>query len=297
MKIRQLQYLCAVHKYGSMSRAARMLFISQPTLSVAIRDLEREYGVTMIVLEKGRVKFTSAGLTMVEGAEKILAMVDALSRQMSNLSEEVQEIRMGFSAAMSKQIVPRLMKTIASYEREHPKVKVRPVECQYNQQFAALRSGVTTLAFGFGKSSKVMEPDLEYIPLFETEIKLCVGPEHPLAKRAVVSLEEFEQENLLTFLMPDSRTNLAIFDWAKEQGREIEFHYYSQIGAVEELIRMGYGVALLVPSIYIRNPEIVTVAIEDAVILQYGIYYLKSRQLSKEELEFIELIRVLLSTQ
>lgn len=292
MKLSQLRYLYAVQQYGSISKAAQSLFVSQPTLSIAIKEMEKEFGVALLERDKGKVRFTHAGQTMVEGAEKILFMVDELSSQMRRLSQDITEIRVGFSAAMSKQILPRLMKSIEAFEAERPLVKIRPIERQYNLQFEALRSGITTMAFG--KNLQNFDPDLEYIPLLENEIMLCVGPGHRLAQREIVSMADFAEETILTFLKLDSKTNIAIHDWARAQGREIDFNYYSQIGVVEELIRLGMGVALLVPSIYIRNPDIVTVPIENAVKLEYGMFYLKNRYLSEAERAFIELTREVL---
>ena len=135
-----------------------MLFISQPTLSVAIKSLEEELDVKLLERSKTGIRFTEAGRAMVEGSEKILDMVEELSAQMRDMSEHTHEIRIGFSPAMSKQVVPMLVQQIDRFEARHPKCKVRRMERVYNQQFDDIEKGITTMAFG--KSLKIQDTRL-----------------------------------------------------------------------------------------------------------------------------------------
>lgn len=288
-----MRYICAVQKYGSISQAAKELFISQPTLSVAIKDLEEELNVKLLERNRKGIRFTEAGNVVVESASRILTMVDALTTQIRNMSGDAREIRVGVSPAMTKQLVPMLVQQIDAFEASHPRCTVRLMERVYNRQFDDIDKGITTMAFGKG----LQAPDsrLAYTPLWQSEVKLCVGKSHPLAQRKAVGIEDFIHEEILTFLNLDSKTNIAIMDWVKRQGYEINFHYFSQSGVVEELIRVGRGVALLIPKIYINNSEIVTVSIRDAVRLEYGVFYKKGRRLGSEELDFIDLVKKVLN--
>lgn len=293
MKLSQMKYIVAIHKYGGMNRAAEKLFIAQPTLSVSVKELEKELGICLIERNTGGIKFTEAGEQFVEEAEKILGMVDRLTGRMRSMSDNRYEIRIGFSPAMSKQIVPLLMIHVEKFMKKHSNVDVTMVERDYNKQFEALKSGKTTMAFGKGMKKK--EPELAYIPLMTESAKLCVGPMHLLADRKTVALEEIVNENILTFLKPDSKTNMAIYDWANQKGYKIKSKYYSQSSVVEELIRLGMGVALLPHRIYCNNPGIRYIEIEDPIMLEYGMFYVKRKGLNEEERTLISLIRDILN--
>lgn len=293
MKLSQMRYICAVCKYGTISKAAEKLFISQPTLSVAIKDLEDEFDVVLLERDKRGVKLTEAGNIMVEQATRILNMVDSLAKQMHEISQNTREIRVGFSSAMSKQVVPLLIQHIDAFEEKHPNVKVHLMERVYNRQFDDLDKGITTMAFG--KSAKPLPGGLAYTQLLESPLHLCVGPNHPLANRSSVCIGDFVQEEILTILNFDSKTNIAIMDWAKKMGYDINFQYYSQSSVVEELIRMGRGVALLVPKIYINNAEIKNIPIRNSVKLEYGMFFKKGRKLMEAEIDFIKLVRRVLN--
>lgn len=293
MKLNQLRYICAVHKYGSISKAAKMLYISQPTLSIAIKDLEDELEIRLLDRGKTGISFTEAGNVMVEEATNILSRVDALAAKMRSISGKEREIRVGFSAAMSKPIVPMVLRYVDKFEAQHPKCKICLMERIYNRQFDDLNAGITDLAFG--KGLKTLDTHLGYIPLLESEPKLCVGATHPLARRDIVDIEDFIDEDILTFLQFDSKTNLAISDWAMKRGYDISFHYYSQSSVVEELIRIGKGVALLIPKIYINNPDIIYIPVRNALQMGYGIFFRKDRKLCQDELDLIELIKNVLN--
>lgn len=295
MKLNQLRYICAVHKYGSISKAAKKLYISQPTLSIAIKDLENELGIQLLNRGKMGISFTDAGNVMVEEATNILSRVDVLTAKMRSISGKKREIRVGFSAAMSKPIVSMLLRYIDEFEVQHPKCKIHLMERVYNRQFDDLDAGITDLAFG--KGLKTLDAHLGYIPLLKSEPKLCVGAMHPLARRDVVDIKDFIDEEILTFLQFDSKTNLAIGDWAKGYGYDISFHYYSQSSVVEELIRIGKGVALLIPKIYINNPDIVNVKVRNALQMEYGIFFRRDRKLCQDELDLIELIKNVLNEE
>lgn len=69
MELLQLQYFRAIATYGSMSRAAQMLFVSQPTLSVTMTRLEESLGFSLFVRQKGKLTLTPAGLQFLDCAD------------------------------------------------------------------------------------------------------------------------------------------------------------------------------------------------------------------------------------
>jgi len=293
LNLNQLYYLCAIHKYGSISQAAREILVSQPTLTVAVHELETEFDIRLMERSNKGVRFTEAGNLMVENAKRILMMVDDLKVKMHDLSEDTKELRVGLTSAMSKQIVPLMLQPIEQFEATHPKLRIKLMERTYNGQFDDLEKSITRLAFG--KSLKKLDPTLAFVPLLLKEVMLCVGPSHPLAGQETVSIEDFKNENLLTNLMLDSKTNIAISDWLKKSGYVIPFQYYSQSSVVEELILMGRGVSLSVPRVYISNDQLICIPIENSVSFEYGVFYRKSKKLNPEEKAFIQMMKIVLN--
>ena len=77
--IKQLQYLVALHEHGHFGRAADSCFVSQPTLSAGIRELESLLGVTLVERNRRVVRFTTLGDQVVAKAHRLLREAEELS--------------------------------------------------------------------------------------------------------------------------------------------------------------------------------------------------------------------------
>ena len=86
MTFQQLKYALAVAKYGSVSLAARQLFISQPTLTEALRELEQEIGETLFLR-------SSRGMTATDEGRKVLGHAKQIVEQMRLLEDRYREGR------------------------------------------------------------------------------------------------------------------------------------------------------------------------------------------------------------
>ncbi|NLL75008.1 MAG: LysR family transcriptional regulator, partial [Erysipelothrix sp.] len=78
MELRQLRYFVSIVDLGSFTKAAEVLFITQPTLSWNIRKLEEEFGVTLLDRHFNGVQLTEMGTILYEGSRRNLNLVDSL---------------------------------------------------------------------------------------------------------------------------------------------------------------------------------------------------------------------------
>lgn len=86
MRIQQLLYLQKVVALGNMTEAAKELFIAQPTLSSAIKQLEKEMGITILIRGKKGVSLTEDGREFMQYAQQILDQVQLLERRYGDQS-------------------------------------------------------------------------------------------------------------------------------------------------------------------------------------------------------------------
>ncbi len=85
MKLVQLEYFCAVCRYHSITRAAEELYVTQPTISVAIRELEKELKLRLFHHEKNRIAITQEGEAFYRRAEAVLKETRAMVTEFSSL--------------------------------------------------------------------------------------------------------------------------------------------------------------------------------------------------------------------
>ena len=101
MNFRQLEYVVEVNRCGSINRAAQALFISQPALSSAIRELESELGFPVFVRSSKGIVCTAEGKRFLASAQQILRQVNEMRSGRSGAAEELPAILRGSSGRSS----------------------------------------------------------------------------------------------------------------------------------------------------------------------------------------------------
>lgn len=125
LDFRRLLYFCTIVEQGQISRAARILHISQPTLSQSLKELEDELGLTLIHREGGKWQVTERGQAFYLEAQRILTQVDDLAQNIRNpfarnadIFGEVRVGCSGFCLSFIRAILPRM-------EQEYPGIRMR----------------------------------------------------------------------------------------------------------------------------------------------------------------------------
>jgi LysR family hydrogen peroxide-inducible transcriptional activator len=120
--LRQMQYLVSLHEHLHFGRAASACFISQPTLSSAIRELEETLGASLVERTNRTVAFTSAGTTVVEQCEQILL-------QTREMVDSVQQYRVPLTGSLKLGVIPTIAPFlmpgfVARIRRKYPQLEL-----------------------------------------------------------------------------------------------------------------------------------------------------------------------------
>ena len=198
MELRHLRYFVAVAEELNFSRAAGRMYLSQPALSQQIRKLERELGVALFHRTKNHVALTEAGLVLLEGARRVLVLVEQTAREAREVGgAEARHLRVGFPEYANHTPVADALQ---AFRRRYPYVELEEHETftlqETLQQIDKLHRG--TLDVGFmlrPEEDEVVE--VEHVLDIELVATLPAG--HPLAGRDEVRLEELSDERLILF--------------------------------------------------------------------------------------------------
>ncbi len=109
MTLTQLEYFCAVCRYHSISRAAEELFVSQPTVSMAIRDLENELHVKLLNHQRNRISITSEGNLFYQKADDLLQQSRDLYSEFSSISSTARPLKIAIPPLISTVLFPRII--------------------------------------------------------------------------------------------------------------------------------------------------------------------------------------------
>ena len=193
MKLAQLRYFLEVYRLENLTQAANNLHISQPSVTVAIQELEHELGVSLFYRTKQRIYPTDAGHLFYNRLENIIGNLDHLARDMKNMISR-QIIKLGISPMSGSMLLPAIFK---SFQVTHPEIAFDFVEDSAPLVQKLLLDDQLDFAFLLG--APLNSTDIEFIPIQKCQYALCVHPEHPLSGREVISVKDIVDEPLALF--------------------------------------------------------------------------------------------------
>lgn len=143
MDFRELTYITAIADTGSLTAAAKKLYISQPALSQILFKIEQDAGVRLFDRSRYPIMPTYAGEIYLQTARKILALKDDLRHQLFDISNgESGEITLGIPTERAGYMLPRVLKR---FQEKYPKVRVRMIEDKGVKLLTALEKGEADL--------------------------------------------------------------------------------------------------------------------------------------------------------
>lgn len=169
MFLRQFQYLIALEQEGHFGRAAERCFVSQPSLSSAIKKLEKELGVPIILRDQKFQGFTAEGKRVVEWAKRLLSDRSAMFEELAIMRENLHgQLRIGAMPTSSPMlpIVSRL------FQENHPGVRIDIQFMGIDQLTLALKN--FELDAGITDLEELTDKRLETLPLYEEPLHLLL---------------------------------------------------------------------------------------------------------------------------
>jgi LysR family transcriptional regulator, hydrogen peroxide-inducible genes activator len=239
MELQQLRYVVAVAETGNFTRAAERCFVSQPSLSQQVINLEAELGQKLFHRLGRRAIPTEAGQAFLDRARQILADVETASRQFRDDPAFDRKIVVGMIPTLAPYLLPPLLQKCA---QEHPNLMIHTREDFRLPLCRAVIDGELDLAL---VSLPVTDPHLAIEPIFTERLVLAVGRAHPLARKSEVSAADLPEQTFI--LMGESSTLTSqIQRFCGDHNFEPKIGYRcSQIRTVKALAALGFGIAIL----------------------------------------------------
>jgi LysR family hydrogen peroxide-inducible transcriptional activator len=242
--LRQLRYLAALAKHGHFGRAAEACAVTQPALSMQIRDLERTLGVAVVERRPGDVILTDVGREIARRGEDVLAasrdLVD-FARHRSGLL--TGRLTLGVIPSLAPYLLPRILPTL---QDRFPELRLELRETQTRQLVEEIKSGALDAAM---LALPLGEPDIDTITLFEDLFLLAVPAGDPRAETARVAASDIDQNRLI--LLEDGHClrdqALAFCATARRRttGAAGTAFGASSLTTVMQMVAGGYGVTLI----------------------------------------------------
>ena len=235
----------AVFRHSNITKAAEELHLAQPSVSVAVRELEEYYGICLFERLGRRIVPTELGKEFYGYALHIVSLFDEMEQKIRNW-DALGVIRIGASITIGTHILPPLLK---QYQALYPELRT---EVTIGKS-AVIEQHILKNKIDIGLIENQSEhPDINVLPFMEDYMQAVVAPDHPLAGCSQVTLEQLAQYPFLMREKGSAGREILDACFALEQ---ITVHPLWESASTQAIVRgvaEGLGVAVL-PCLLVRK--------------------------------------------
>lgn len=202
MRIQQLEYLERIIEAGSINEAAKRLFLTQPSLSNAVKELENEMGIQIFQRSSGGISLTAEGREFMTYSKQILDQVNLMNERYKNGQQRKQSFSV--SAQHYAFVVHAFVELIKSVNANEYQFTLRETETQNIFNDLAQFKSELGILYTNGFNQKIMqrlfkENNLVFTPLFVAKTHIFVSRYNPLTSKSSVNLSDLEDYPYLSY--------------------------------------------------------------------------------------------------
>jgi DNA-binding transcriptional LysR family regulator len=286
-RFQQLRGFCYAAASGSISKAARRMGLSQPSVSQQIRSLESELSTTLLVRRGQKMELTHDGALLLEMARPLIEELENLDTEFRQRRSEVDHGHIEVAAGLST-ILYFLPRYVEAFRMAHPGIEVRLQNVTGIEGLERLRSSMVDFAVGPLGSPPA---DIDFFPVvsYDAVVITCLG--HPLVYKDRLTLEDISRYPLI--LPPRNLSTWSMVDQTfKDSG--LSYEVAMEVGGwevIKKYVELGLGISIII-SIGITGQEKLEVipAGEFFPKRTYGVVLRKGRILSPQAKRFVSLL-------
>lgn len=260
MNLVQLKYFQAVCKYQSVSAAAEYLYISQPTLSSAIKELEREFGVSLFRRHHRGMVLTPEGTELLKHCERLLSHADQVERIMSDFGKRRKVLRLGVPPMIGSLFLPKIY---SEFVPMHPDIKLDITEGGRQELQNQLSKELLDMVFL--SHNAPFDSSVQSVEVARQETVCCVSKNSPLAQLKSVSPKDLAD------------TPIALFKDSFFQSEEIKKRFASalvnpniilhtnQLSTLQNLIRNDLAAGFMFRDLIAHDSDLVAIPLSSPI--------------------------------
>ncbi|MBU5593078.1 LysR family transcriptional regulator [Clostridium sp. MSJ-4] len=238
MTIRHLRIFIEVADSGKMSIAASKFFISQPTVSQTIKELEEHYGVLLFERLSKKLYITEEGRQLLSYARQVVSQFDNLEEKMLETNHR-EKIRIGATITVGNCILADI---INSFKESNPEVEV----CAYVSNTKIIQEKLLKSELDIAiVEGKIKSPDLICLPAVDDYLVLACSKNHPFAKKKKIKLTELSN---VSFAMREqgSGTRELFENYISDHGVDIKTVWEGNCpGAIKNAVMQNQYLAVI----------------------------------------------------
>lgn len=283
MELRVLNYFLTVTREGTISKAAEVLHLSQPTLSKQLKDLEEELGVQLFIRGNREISLTEDGVYLQNRGKEILSLVSTTTLNLQKNEVIGGDILIGGGETQAFQFLTDILNHLME---RHPDIKVH----MYSGNADDVKDKIDKGLLDFGLVIDPVEKQkYEYVPLpIVDRWGILVNQKHALAKKEHVSPADLKNQPLL--ISSQTLVNNQLSEWLGGNLNNFSIvGSYNLLYNASLLVKAGKSVAFCIEGIIqTKDSDLVFVPLEPALTSTINIIWKKKQVFSNAAALFLE---------
>jgi DNA-binding transcriptional LysR family regulator len=297
--LQQLKYVIEIVLCGSINEAARRLYMSQPSLSKAVKELEKELGIDIFLRTSRGITLSTDGAEFLGYARQVVEQAELLERRYFNAtpSQQLFSVSTQHYAFVVNAFV-EMIKKHGALEYQFTLRETRTYEIIEDVKNLRSEIGILYLSsFNEKVMTQMMkEEGLEFHPLFEAKPHIFISAQNPLATKSVVTLVDLEEYPRLSF----EQGKYNSFYYAEEMfstiPRKKSIHVSDRATLFNLLIGLnGYTISTGILSTDLNGSDIVSVPLDEDETISVGWIVHKKTRLSRMAKIYLEELKQIIN--
>jgi DNA-binding transcriptional LysR family regulator len=281
-----------VVKTNSFSKAADLLFMTQPGVSNHVAQLEAQTGARLLVREKGKFKLTKEGKVIFKYAEKIEAAARGLENTLKAMKGgEKPLLKIATTPVYSRIMMPFILGT---FQNANPDIMIKLDSGNSNDMVKTLVSMENDVVI---VANQKTSQKLYSFPLIKEDLVLITAKGHPLAHKRSVSLAEIADYPLVIREEGSSTRRVVLSAYGSLNIKPAVLIDMTSTEFIKEWVSQGTGVSLLIKRAVLEDERkhLKAIPLKESLSLEVSVLCLKSRKYDKPIQRFIDHIKELKS--
>jgi LysR family transcriptional regulator, regulator for metE and metH len=254
-----------ISKEGTLTKAAKTLHLTQSALSHQLKELERELDVEIFKRLGKRLHLSEQGYRFLRSSEKILAEIKSLEEDINNYKNgKTGKLSISMQCYTAYHWLPGIIKY---YKKRWPDINIQILSDATRRPLEYLMNG--DLDIGIIRTQMV-NTKIRYEPIFEDLLVAVICKDHPLAKKDVIQISDFQDEELILPLYDPSYQDTPVIESLiqSEHVKPKTLHRIHYTDAAIEMVNAGLGITVMADWIvepYLAGRNIVTKSLHHSI--------------------------------
>lgn len=282
MKIQDLTYFKYLAEVSSFTKTAEAFYVSQPSISIALKRLEDEFNTKLISRNRSTRSFrlTTTGEILYKNSVNILNILDKTKNEMQNIESE--KVYLGFLPTIGGHYLPMLMPSMTNFAASMKLVE----EESSDSMLELLKEDKISIAL-IGSDQPIFgEQWIEEFPIEKRPLEICVSKNHPLAGYKELDIDIVKNYSFIS--LDKDYTHHRIFnDWAESNEINLsKVTYTKEIQTADSFISSGVSIGLMIDLLVRDRKDIITIPLKNAPIFYINLAVNSKIKISPLQKEF-----------